>query len=194
MNLVAHQYLSFNNPSLQLGNFLGEVVKGNKYNDYPDDIKLGILLHREIDSFTDSHDVVKRSSTYFHSTQHKYSPIVVDLVYDYFLIKHWRKYHPTSFQLFKENCYDLFSYNTENFPPNLQEMLNHLLKNDWFENYSTIEGIQKTLTGISKRVNFDNNLTNTASTIFQYETELEKDFLEFFPELVQFSKDFIQSK
>lgn len=194
MNLVAHQYLSFNNPSLQLGNFLGEVVKGNKYNDYPDDIKLGILLHREIDSFTDSHDVVKRSSTYFHSTQHKYSPIVVDLVYDYFLIKHWRKYHPTSFQLFKENCYELFSYNTENFPPNLQEMLNHLLKNDWFENYSTIEGIQKTLTGISKRVNFDNNLTNTASTIYQYETELEKDFLQFFPELVQFSKDFIQSK
>ncbi|QTV04601.1 acyl carrier protein phosphodiesterase [Faecalibacter bovis] len=194
MNLVAHQYLSFNNPSLQLGNFLGEVVKGNKYNDYPDDIKLGILLHREIDSFTDSHDVVKRSSTYFHSTQHKYSPIVVDLVYDYFLIKHWRKYHPTSFQLFKENCYELFSYNTENFPTNLQEMLNHLLKNDWFENYSTIEGIQKTLTGISKRVNFDNNLTNTASTIYQYETELEKDFLQFFPELVQFSKDFIQSK
>lgn len=62
MNLVAHQYLSFNNPSLQLGNLLGEVVKGNKYNDYPNDIKKGILLHREIDSFTDSHEIVKKST------------------------------------------------------------------------------------------------------------------------------------
>ena len=194
MNLVAHQYLSFNNPSIQLGNLLGEVVKGNKFNDYPDEIKKGILLHREIDSFTDSHEVVKRSTTYFHSTQHKYSPIIVDLIYDYFLIKHWDKFHSTSFKVFKENCYELFNFNFENFPPNLQEMLTYLLKHDWFENYSSIEGIQRTLTGISKRVNFENNLANTTPTLYLYETELEKDFLVFFPDLIEFSKEFIQSK
>lgn len=194
MNLVAHQYLSFNNPSLQLGNLLGEVVKGNKYNDYPNDIKKGILLHREIDSFTDSHEIVKKSTAYFHSTQHKYAPIVVDIIYDYFLIKHWRNYHPKTFQLFKEDCYQLFSLNYDNFPVKLQEMLDYLLRYDWFENYSTIEGIQKTLTGISKRVNFENNLDNTTPIIYQFEAEIEKDFSNFFPELVQFSQDFIQSK
>lgn len=194
MNLVAHQYLSFNNPSIQLGNLLGEVVKGNKYNDYPEEIKKGILLHREIDSFTDSHEIVKRSTAYFHSTQHKYAPIVVDLIYDFYLIKHWQKYHPSTFKIFKERCYELFNHNYDNFPLKLQEMIDYMLKYDWFENYSSIEGIQKTLTGISKRANFENNLSNTSQTIYLYETELENDFLEFFPQLVQFSKEFIQSK
>lgn len=193
MNLVAHQFLSFNNPSLQLGNLLGEVVKGNKFNDYPDEIKKGILLHREIDSFTDQHPIVKNSSSYFHSTQHKYSPIIVDLIYDYFLIKHWRKFHPTSFYMFKENCYELFNYNFDNFPSNLQQLLTHLLKHDWFENYSSINGIQSTLNGISKRTKFDNKLSLAKNTILENEKELEEDFLIFFPDLIQHCKDFIES-
>lgn len=193
MNLVAHQYLSFNNPSLQIGNLLGEVVKGNKYNEYPNEIKKGILLHRAIDNYTDSHPIVKKSTSYFHSTQHKYAPILVDLIYDYFLIKNWRKNHPTSFQIFKLSCYDLFITNYDNFPHRLQHMLDYLLRHDWFENYSTLNGIQTTLNGISKRTNFDNNLTNALATMQLFEKDIEEDFLIFFPELVDFCKDFIDN-
>lgn len=192
MNLVAHQYLSFNNPSLQIGNLLGEVVKGNRYLDYPLSIQNGILLHRAIDSFTDNHPIVKKSCSYFHESQSKYSPIIIDLIYDYFLIKHWRKFHPISFQQFKENCYDLFHYNYDNFPDTLKEIIDHLLRYDWFENYSTIEGIQKTLNGISKRTKFENNLTSATKTIQNHLQNLEEDFLTFFPELVEFCKNYIQ--
>lgn len=194
MNLVAHQFLSFNNPSLQIGNLLGETVKGNKYLVYPEDIQQGILLHRAIDHFTDSHPIVKKSTTHFHSTHHKYAPIITDLMYDYYLIKHWRNYHSSSFQNFKEDCYTLFHYNYDNFPSDLQHMLDHLLKYDWFENYKTLEGIQKTLDGISKRTKFPNQLHNALEEMKTYETELEKDFLIFFPELIDFAKKFIQRK
>lgn len=192
MNLVAHQFLSFNNPSIQIGNLLGEIVKGNKFNTYPTDIKKGILLHREIDSYTDSHEIVKRSTTYFHTTHHKYSPIIVDLLYDYFLIKHWRKYHPTSFYLFKQNCYELFIHNYDNFPAELQYMLDYMLKQDWFENYSSLEGIQKTLIGLSKRTKFVNNLGNSLPAIQLYENEIEQDFLEFFPDLINHCQRYIK--
>lgn len=192
MNLVAHQYLSFNNPSLQIGNLLGEVVKGNKYLYYPQDIQNGILLHRAIDTFTDNHPIVKRSSSYFHSTQNKYSPIIIDLIYDYFLIKNWRKFHPISYQQFKENCYELFHYNYDNFPEALKHIMDYLLKHDWFENYSTIDGIQKTLDGIGKRTKFENNLNAASKTIINHLEELENDFLEFFPELVEYCKNIIK--
>ena len=82
MNLVAHQYLSFNQPDIQVGNYLGEVVKGNKYLNYPKTISQGILLHRAIDYFTDENEIVKKSTSYFHATQHKYAPIIIDLMYD----------------------------------------------------------------------------------------------------------------
>ena len=192
MNLVAHQYLSFNNPSLQIGNLLGEIVKGNKYLDYPDDIQKGILLHRAIDTFTDNHPIVKKSSSYFHQSQKKYSPIIIDLIYDYFLIKNWRKFHPISYQQFKENCYELFHYNYYNFPDALKHIMDHLLRYDWFENYSTIDGVQKTLNGISKRTKFENNLTSATKTIQENIKYLEEDFLIFFPELITYSKNYIQ--
>ena len=114
MNLVAHQYLSFNQPDIQVGNYLGEVVKGNKYLNYPKTISQGILLHRAIDYFTDENEIVKKSTSYFHATQHKYAPIIIDLMYDYFLIKHWNLFCSIPFEKFKQDCYTIFknSYST----------------------------------------------------------------------------------
>lgn len=193
MNLVAHQFLSFNNPSLQIGNLLGEVVKGNKYNDYPEDIKLGILLHRAIDTFTDQHDIVKKSTSYFHQSQNKYAPILVDLMYDYCLINQWSNYQTIPFEYFTSNCYELFHMNYDNFPTRLQVMLDHLLQHNWFKNYSTLEGIQLTLNGISKRTTFDNNLNDALRIMKRYEIEIENDFSLFFPELIAHCKDFIEN-
>ena len=57
MNYLAHAFLSLNDDEIQLGNLIGDFVKGNKYERYPPKIKKGILLHRHIDSFTDHHQV-----------------------------------------------------------------------------------------------------------------------------------------
>ena len=191
MNFVAHQYLSFKQQSLQIGNLLGETVKGKQYSDFPDDIQKGILLHRSIDTFTDSHEIVKQSSSYFHETQHKFAPIIVDVIYDYFLIKHWNDFSDTPYQKFKLDCYQLFKNEYDTFPKKLQETIFYLLKYDWFENYSTIEGVQKTLKGIGSRAKFENNLHQIIPEFEQYYSMLEQDFLQFFPLLQTHCKNFI---
>ncbi len=191
MNFVAHQYLSFKQQSLQIGNLLGETVKGKQYLDFPDDIQKGILLHRSIDTFTDSHEIVKQSSSYFHETQHKFAPIIVDVIYDYFLIKHWNDFSDTPYQKFKLDCYQLFKNEYDTFPKKLQETIFYLLKYDWFENYSTIEGVQKTLKGIGSRAKFENNLHQIIPEFEQYYSMLEQDFLQFFPLLQTHCKNFI---
>ena len=61
MNFLAHLYLSKNNKNILIGNFIADAVKGKKYKDYSKEIQTGILLHREIDNFTDNHTVVKQS-------------------------------------------------------------------------------------------------------------------------------------
>jgi acyl carrier protein phosphodiesterase len=54
MNYLAHAYLSFGIPEITLGNLISDFVKGKKKNDYPAAIQRGIMLHRAIDTFTDT--------------------------------------------------------------------------------------------------------------------------------------------
>ncbi|WP_313373456.1 ACP phosphodiesterase [Chishuiella sp.] len=193
MNLVAHQLLSFDNKDLQIGNLLGDIIKGNKYLTFPDKIKIGILLHREIDSFTDSHEIVKKSASYFHASQHKFSPIIIDVIYDYFLIKHWHLFSKVPFNTFKNNCYQLFQDRYENLPEKLQIKISYLIKYDWFENYKSIEGVQKTLKGVGKQSKFENNLDHIIPEFEKNYTSLENDFLLFYPKLINHCKAFLHS-
>ena len=57
MNYLAHIYLSGANRKVAVGNFIGDFVKGNSYDIYPLSFQKGILLHREIDHFTDTHPI-----------------------------------------------------------------------------------------------------------------------------------------
>ena len=68
---------------------MGDFVKGSDYENYPIEIKNGILLHRQIDSFTDAHPIVLKSKKRLHTHYGHYSGIVVDIFYDHFLAKNW---------------------------------------------------------------------------------------------------------
>jgi len=57
-------------------------LKGNKYLDYPELIQKGILLHRDIDNFTDNNSLHKLAK---RNISKKYSGIIIDIFYDHFL-------------------------------------------------------------------------------------------------------------
>ena len=61
MNFLAHAHLSGNNKQILIGNFIADSVKGKDFSNFPEGIKQGIILHRQIDTYTDSHRVFKRS-------------------------------------------------------------------------------------------------------------------------------------
>lgn len=191
MNFLAHQYLSFDIPEIQLGNLYGEIVRGRDYQNFPKGIRDGILLHREIDSFTDSHPIVKNSTEFFHKNHGKYSPVIVDILYDYFLIKNWNSFSTVDYDEFVKKCYSLFEKNQATFPDSLRYIIHYLLKYDWFHTYSTVEGIGRTLKGISQRASFENSMGDAVEELVEFEKELENHFLLFFPELIKHCKDFL---
>ena len=57
MNYLAHIFLSGDNRKIQIGNFVGDAVKGHAYNKFSPDFRKGILLHRAIDDYTDHHPI-----------------------------------------------------------------------------------------------------------------------------------------
>ena len=61
MNYLAHFHLSNNDKNLIIGNYIADDVKGKAYLNYPTEIQHGIILHRKIDAFTDTHQIVINS-------------------------------------------------------------------------------------------------------------------------------------
>ena len=87
MNYLAHLYLSGSNEHILVGNFIADSIKGSTYKDYPSDIQRGVLLHRQIDTHTDSHPNFRTSTKRLHKNYGHYSGVIVDI----FLITFWLK-------------------------------------------------------------------------------------------------------
>src|SRR6187200_947443 len=116
MNFLAHTYLSGNNEKLMIGNFIADFVKGKKKDDYPDEIRKGIELHRFIDFYTDHHDIVMNSIRRVHPRQEKYSGVVVDILYDHFLAANFKEFSDTPLQDYSNNTYGILKKNWDVLP------------------------------------------------------------------------------
>jgi len=189
LNFLAHIYLSGDDNQLMIGNFIADFVKGKKKDEYPLKIKQGIELHRAIDDFTDHHEVTGRSKSRLRAKYGKYSGVIVDLYYDHFLAANFSDYHSTSLQDFSQHTYAVLKANWDILPQDVQYMIPFMMERNWLLNYATIEGIGRALTGLSKRVSFENKMDQSVFDLKEQYEEFEKDFKEFFPELIKFSDE-----
>lgn len=186
MNFLAHLYLSGNDENIMIGNFIADHVKGNHFSNYNDQIIKGIKLHRLIDAFTDSHPVVNESKKRLRPYFHKYSSVIADVFYDHFLAKNWNKYHSESLEKYAENVYSLLKRKEEILPAKTQNMLTYMIQHNWLKSYSTLEGINNALTGMSRRAKFDSKMDEATAFLRKDYARYEKEFELFFPELKKY--------
>lgn len=191
MNFLAHLFLSGDDPEIAIGNFIADAVKGKAYNGYPDRIKQGILLHRAIDSYTDSHPIVLTSTKRLHPTYHKYSGVIVDIYYDHFLAKNWTEFHHRNLSEFVEDAYALLSANLSTMPERSQYMLPYMIKHNWLEGYAEMEGIRSVLGGMARRTKFESGMENATNELQEFYLEFESEFREFLPQVIAHSEEFM---
>jgi acyl carrier protein phosphodiesterase len=183
MNYLAHLYLSGNNHEIMIGNFIADHVKGKQIELFDEEIVKGIKLHRLIDEFTDTHKVVEQSKIRLRSEFGKYSPVIVDVFYDHYLAIKWEQYHHEDLSLYADNFYTLLNNNQHRLPIRTQQMIQYMIPQNWLLNYKTIAGINKTLTGMSKRTKFESKMDVAAIYLDRYYSEFENEFNEYFEEL-----------
>lgn len=187
MNFLAHIYLSGDNDFITIGNFIADSIKGKHYQNYPNAIKIGILLHRHIDTYTDAHPTVRQSTRRLHSRYGHYSGIIVDILYDHFLAKNWSQYSETPLDVYVDNFYELLEANYDILPMQIQKMLPYLLAENWLFNYSKIEGIQNVLNGMNRRTKNVSGMNRATDELITYYSEFETEFTSYFEELRAFS-------
>lgn len=189
MNFLAHAFLSFGQDEILIGNFIGDFVKGKMIDTYPTGIRQGIRLHREIDNFTDNHPLVKVSQSYLRPTFGHYSTVITDVFFDYFLGKYWEKYSSKPLETFVEETYETISKNEKDLPEQFKEMFFWMKSQNWLLNYRTIEGIQKSLSGLSQRAKFDSKMELATEFLLQKENEFQTIFFAFFKDLETFARE-----
>lgn len=187
MNFLAHIYLSGNNELVTIGNFVADGVRGNKYKDYSKEIQLGILLHREIDTFTDAHPIFRRSTKRLHKNYGHYSGVIVDIFYDHFLAKNWSEYSTIPFPKYVNDFYKSLRSNFELLPTRFKHLTPFMIEDNWLLSYASIEGIQQVLNGMNRRTNGKSQMNKATTELKEYYHDFESDFTAFFEELVNFS-------
>ncbi len=193
MNFLAHIYLSGKDEDLTVGNFIADSIKGRKYLDYPSGIQKGILLHRAIDSYTDSHPVVRKSSGRLYKNYSHYSPVIVDIFYDHFLASNWEQYSDRPLEEFVADFYLLLKKKYSILPQAVQQFFPYMVADNWLLSYASIEGIQRILYQMNQRTKGRSKMDEAVKDLKEHFSEFETDFRTFFPDLQEFSKQKIKS-
>ena len=189
MNYLAHIYLSNEEEEITLGNFIADGVKGKKYVQFPLGIQQGILLHRAIDSFTDAHPIVRKSTKRLHKKYGHYSGVIVDILYDHFLAKNWTQYHSIPLHKYTENFYNLINSNFDRLTPRIQKMMPYMIEQNWLLSYASIDGIGKILDQMNRRTNNQSKMNLAVIELTKYYKEFEEEFTLFFEDLKKYSKN-----
>lgn len=188
MNFLAHIYLSFDDDEITLGNFIADSIRGNRFDHLPPRVQQGIFLHREIDTFTDTHPIPKKSSKRLHANYSHYSRVIVDIFYDHFLAKNWRRYSDTPLENYVENFYDLLEDHYAILPDGVKRMMPYMIADNWIYNYSKMKGIGKVLNGMNRRTRNKSKMNFAILDLEEHYDEFENEFTDFFEELMVFSK------
>ena len=187
MNYLAHIFLSPENDLVTLGNFMADHVKGNKYKLYAPDLQKGILLHRQIDSFTDAHELVRKSKRRLDDRYGLYRGIIIDILYDHVLAKNWTLYSDIPLAIYTQSFYKSLNDHYEVLPEKVQYFSKYLVEQDWLLSYATTEGIQKVFDGMNRRTGGKSNMNLAVKDLVDHYDDFESDFTTFFKELVNFS-------
>ena len=188
MNLLAHAYLSFNQPDILAGNMISDYVKGKKKFDYPQGIQTGMALHRAIDEFTDNHEITQCAKQYFRAHYRLYSGAFVDVLYDHFLANDPNQFlNDVELSNFCEHTYLSLKINESLFPVQFQRMLPYMQAQNWLYNYKYKTGIEKGFGGLVRRAAYLSE-SEIAFKIFNaHYDDLQICYNEFFPALKLFA-------
>ena len=192
MNFLAHLYLSGNNSEVLIGNFLADAVKGKKaILQFPEQVQKGIIIHRDIDFYMDTHPIVKQGMSRLRENYPKFSGVIMDIFYDHFLAKNWADYSDIPLADYIESFYKLLRDNTELLPHNIQKMAPIMMEGNWLLIYADLEGIDRVLGGMNRRTKNKSGMDKAGHELRKFYSLFEADFKVVMKDLQKLSNDFL---
>jgi acyl carrier protein phosphodiesterase len=189
MNWLAHIFVSRNCIDYQLGNLLADPLKGKLWDGASKNVHDGFRMHRGIDAFTDSNQHVHQSKSRLGEKGYL-KGVVVDMAYDYLLLKNWHKYSSVDANAFINHFHYKADSILDNYPPEAQDFVQRLKRNKVFKRYENMDGLEEAFIQLDKRLPekiLSRETTSSYMPLLRSAiTEMEQDFVRFFPELLSY--------
>jgi acyl carrier protein phosphodiesterase len=188
MNWLAHIFLSKKSIDNQLGNLLADPLKLKPFNGASKEFRDGLRLHLIIDTFTDSHPIVKDAKNSL--TKKGYlKGVVLDIIYDYFLSIYWDNYCNIPREKFLEDFRNEALRAIPNYPQKAIDVIMQVVINRVLLSYASLDGVNRALCRIDNKLSYRVKNKECAIDYLPLIKEelpyLEQGFLYFFPELMK---------
>ncbi len=190
MNYIIHLFLSDFDENLIVGNFIADDIKGKNYLLYTPQVQKGILLHRHIDSFTDTHTIIKQSKSLLVDNYNHWSGVLIDIFFGHFLVLHWKNYSNETITTFADRIHEVLLKNYVVLTPNTQQFLDYTIMYQRIIHFDKIKTIDEVLKSMAGRTTHISNIENATQHLLYHYEVLESNFKKFIPELILSVKQF----
>lgn len=195
MNFLAHCLIPERtedpHPDLIAGGFLGDFLKGPVPDTLPAMLASGVRLHRRIDAYSNGHPGIRTSCTRFPADLRRYAPILVDVIADHLLARHWARYHPEPLTDFTALAYAAIRPHVPRLPPRGQRFFRYMSEHDLLARYRHSSTLYDSLGAVLRRLRHPPDEAAVSVAVGGIMGGLEADFLEYFPDLVQHAVDWL---
>jgi len=189
VNFLAHSLFARGDSERIAGQFCGDFSRGTELKDYSENIRVGILMHRHIDAYTDSHTSLTPIRNLFPKPHRRFAGIITDVLFDHFIADDWQAHSSDTFDVHIELIHRALTEHKHQLPAKLNKFAAFLKSERIFESYLTFEGVELTLERLSHRSSRFAPLAGSAALAHAHIDELKVGFDEFFPELKRFVAD-----
>ncbi len=194
MNFLAHLFLADRNNDSLSGQLLGDIVKGRAIEGFEPDIRHGIAFHRKIDAYSDAHAVTRASRRRISPRRRRFAGVIIDVCYDHFLARHWHRYTEEPLAGFCQRVYGRLSSERGRSTEVIRPLLKRMVAYDWLGGYRRIDNIAIVLDRVAGRLTRGDRFLGAVTEIQDNYDDLEGDFLFFFPDLMDYSSEYISAR
>jgi len=192
VNFLAHLHLADPEPGLMLGGIVADFARPAELATLAPEVQDGVRLHRLIDSFTDSHPIVRGSVARIAAEYHWFSGIIIDIYYDHILARDWSSYSPERLESFAARAYATLEQILPYAPDEAAGFIRSFVEDNRLVRYATAEGIEDTLARVSRRIarRIPKNavrLELAMPGLIAKDARLTADFHAFYAELMAFA-------
>jgi acyl carrier protein phosphodiesterase len=186
--------LAGEHPEHRLGAFLGDYVKGRTaLAEMPAERARGVVLHRRIDRWSDTHPSVIALRAGCGPGWRRYSGVILDVLFDAMLVRHWSRFGPEPLDRFAEGIDAMLAERRAELPKRLQLFARWARRVGLWQRYDDRAMLREIFKRLAARHGRPDPLAKGVALLEAMEPRIEAAFEVLFPELERRSRAFLSS-